>query len=291
MTRISFPGLATPPLALLFLLTLGLQGCGDGETEVSDGSPAPRTRVTLTGSSTMAPVVLEIAKGFEARNPAIRIDVQTGGSGRGIRDARTGTADIGMASRELKPGEDGLRTIPLARDGLAFITHANNPVKNLTREQIRRIYLGETGNWRDVGGPDQVIVLVHKAEGRGTLDMFLTYFELDNTKIKPDVIVGDNAQGVKTVAGSAGAIGYVSLGPAQAAAEEGTAIRLLDFDGRTPTLTGIERGEYPVSRNLNFILGKDPEGAVKDFIGFALSEDSQAVIRSFSFSPVASPLS
>lgn len=98
-------------------------------------------KITLTGSSTIAPLVSEIAKRFEQRHAAVRVDVQTGGSSRGITDATRGTADIGMSSRALTdPEQAELVSYTLARDGVCLLVHASNPVENLTDDQIRAIY-------------------------------------------------------------------------------------------------------------------------------------------------------
>ncbi|MBN8910485.1 MAG: substrate-binding domain-containing protein, partial [Rhizobiales bacterium] len=85
-------------------------------------------KIVLTGSSTIAPLMSEIGKRFEERNPDVRVDVQTGGSSRGITDARSGLADIGMVSRALKSGESDLKNFTVARDGVGIILNGANPV-------------------------------------------------------------------------------------------------------------------------------------------------------------------
>ena len=96
-------------------------------------------RITLTGSSTVAPLISEVAKRFEKLHPAVRVDVQTGGSSRGIIDAMRGTATIGMSSRTLKPVEvEKVREHIIARDGIAILVHASNAIANLTDAQVPR---------------------------------------------------------------------------------------------------------------------------------------------------------
>ena len=92
------------------------------------GVQAADNRLILTGSSTVAPLVLEMAKRYEQQHPQVRIDVQTGGSTRGVNDTRTGLAHIGMASRNLKPTETGLRVHTIAIDGVGIIVHRSNPI-------------------------------------------------------------------------------------------------------------------------------------------------------------------
>ena len=213
---------------VLLLLSLSLAACSGSES--ADSAPDGLSgRLTLTGSSTVAPLASEIAQRFEARHPGVRVDVQTGGSSRGIRDARAGTADIGMASRSLKEGEgDGLRAHQIAVDELAVILHATYPVATLSDAQIKSIYLGEVSNWQEVGGHDAPITVVNKAAGRATLDVFVAYYDLDERAIDADVVIGDNEQGVMTVSGNPDAIGYVSVGTARYNAGEGVPIRILD---------------------------------------------------------------
>jgi phosphate transport system substrate-binding protein len=176
---------------------------------------ATQGKLVITGSSTMAPLVSEIGKRFESLHPGTRIDVQTGGSSRGIADTVNGLADIGMVSRALKPQEHALHGATIAHDGITMILHKTNPVHELTDKQIKAIYTGEITNWKTVGGPDAPITVVNKAEGRSTLELFLQYLQLSNRAIRAHVIIGDNEQGIKTIAGNPHAIGYVSVGTAQ----------------------------------------------------------------------------
>ncbi len=142
------------------------------------------TELRLSGSSTIAPLILEIAQRFEKQHPGITVDVQTGGSGKGIADVRTGIAEIGMASRGLKGDEQDLTATTMARDGVGFIVHKSNPVTELSRQQIIDIYQDRIGNWSDLGGPELPIVVVHKAEGRATLEVFLEHFKIANRRFK-----------------------------------------------------------------------------------------------------------
>ncbi len=115
---------------------------------------ADTQKLVLTGSSTVAPLALEIGKRFEQRNPGVRVDVQTGGSTRGVNDARTGLADIGMASRALKSDEGDLTSYRIAMDGIGIILHRDNPVHELSDGQIRAIYTGKITNWKSLCGTD-----------------------------------------------------------------------------------------------------------------------------------------
>jgi phosphate transport system substrate-binding protein len=243
-------------------------------------------KLTLTGSSTIAPLCNEIAKRFERLHPAVRIDVQTGGSGKGIADARSGVADIGMASRALRDDETDLAAHPIAADGVGVIVHESNSVHALTDQEVVGIYSDRINNWRDVGGMDLPITVVHKAEGRATLEVFLDYFAMENPDVRPDVIVGDNEHGVKTVAGSEGAIGYVSIGTAEADAKSGLPIRLLPIAGVGATTQNVASGKFPMSRPLNLITTYSPSKLATQFIEFCQSTEVHDLIASQFFVPI-----
>tara|TARA_R110002073_G_scaffold161212_1_gene316807 strand:+ start:409 stop:1239 length:831 start_codon:yes stop_codon:yes gene_type:complete len=236
-------------------------------------------KLVLTGSSTVAPLVGELARRFELVNSGVRIDVQTGGSSRGINDTRNAIADIGMVSRALKQQEKDLYAFTIALDGISIILHASNRVAELSRQQIVDIYSGKITNWKMVGGQDAHITVVNKAEGRSTLELFLNYLKLRNSEIQPHVIIGDNQQGIKTVAGNPNSIGYVSIGAAEYEVGHGVAIKLLPLDGIDASVTNVRRGIFPLSRPLNLITNSVPTGLVKDFIEFARSKQVNDLVE------------
>jgi len=247
---------------------------------------ADEQRLTLTGSSTVAPLALEIGKRFEEKNPGVRVDVQSGGSSRGVADARSGKADIGMASRELVASEQDLFAHTIALDGIALIVHASNPIKTLSDEQAKAIYTGKINNWKQINGQDKPITVVNKAEGRSTLDLFLSHYKLVNSEIKASVVIGDNQQGIKTVAGNPYAIGYVSVGTAEFEASNSTPIKLLPMAGVAATVKQIQSRNFPLSRPLNFITKAPPKGLAKRFIDFAQSEAVHDLIAEQYFVPI-----
>ncbi|SCY66052.1 phosphate ABC transporter substrate-binding protein, PhoT family [Nitrosospira sp. Nl5] len=244
-------------------------------------------KLVLTGASTIAPLAGELARRFESLHPATRIDVQTGGSARGINDVRNGVADIGMVSRALKPEERGLHAHAIALDGVGIILHGSNPIAALRRQQIIDIYTGKIVNWKDVGGQDARITVVNKAEGRSTLELFLSYLKLKNSDIRPHVIIGDNVQGIKTVAGNTNAIGYVSIGTAEYETGHGTPIKLLPLDSITASVASVRNGTFPLSRPLNLVTRGMPKGLVRDFIKFARSEQVHDLVKAQYFVPIS----
>ncbi len=233
---------------------------------------AKDNRLTLSGSSTVAPLALEIAKRYELNHPGVRINVQTGGSSRGISDTRRRLSDIGMVSRKLKSDEQDLTAFLIALDGIGVITHKSNQVPEVSDEEIIDIYQGNVHKWDVLGGADLPITVVNKAEGRSTLELFLRYFSLKNSQIKAHVVIGDNQQGIKTVSGIPGAIGYVSIGAAEFEVARGTKIRLLPMAGQPASVLAVAQGVYPLSRELNFVIKDKPVGLIKDFLNFAQSD-------------------
>lgn len=258
------------------LVLLLLTGCGSGSS--------PTIRVT--GASTIGPLATELGKAFEAAHPHVRVDVQTGGSSRGINDTRGGLNDLGMVSRPLKDDESDLTAYPLALDGITVIVHANNPIAALTRAQIVAIFTGKVTNWQQVGGPDAPISVVNKEEGRSTLELFCSYYQLKNSDIVAHAVIGDNLQGIKTVVASPHAIGYVSVGTAEYEAARGIPIKLLPIDGVAATSANIANGTFPLARPLNLVAKSPPEGVVKEFLQFATSPAAHRFVVENGFVPL-----
>jgi len=265
----------TPILAFITLASVMLMapGCGEQESGASSSGSGDglQGRLVLTGSSTVAPLAGEIAKRFEKLHPEVRVDVQTGGSSRGIADAKRGTADVGMASRALKPQETDLTAHTIAMDGVGMILHRDNPIQSLTDEQVVAIYTGHVSNWSQVGGVDAPITVVNKADGRATLEVFLNHLGLASPDIKASVIIGDNQQGIRTVAGDINAIGYVSVGAADYEIGRGVPIRLLPMDGVEATTANVRNGSFPMSRPLNLVTYGSVSPLSLAFIDFARS--------------------
>ncbi|MBT2295596.1 phosphate ABC transporter substrate-binding protein [Pseudomonas fluorescens] len=236
-------------------------------------------KIIISGASTIAPLVAEIAKRYERENPGIQIDVQSGGSSRGIADARSGLADIGMVSRDLKASERELTDYPIARDGIAVIVHKSNPIQALSKEQVRNIYLGHIANWNALGGADMPITVVNKAGGRSTLELFAGFMNLEPADIKANIVIGENEQGIKTVANSPGAIGYVSIGAAEYSERSGTALKLILLDGQVASTQNVADNKYALSRTLNLVTKGRPGVAVLHFIEYVQSASAKDLVE------------
>ena len=275
------------PISIGLASCILLQSCGKPPQAANQSTNTLQGKLVLTGSSTIAPLTSEIAKRYEAEHPQVRIDVQTGGSSRGIADARQKVADIGMVSRSLKDNEKDLQAFTIAKDGVSVIVNSDNPVKSLTDKQIVDIYTNKINNWKQVGGKDAPITVVNKAEGRSTLELFAGHFKLKTKDIKADVVIGDNEQGIKTVAGNPNAIGYVSIGSGEYAATNKSPVKLLPVEGVAASIANVSNGTFPISRPLNLVTNEPPTGLTKNFIDFARSKGVQDIIQEQYFVPVS----
>lgn len=255
------------------------------------GASAITGQVKLSGSSTVAPVILEIAKRFEALHSSVRIDVETGGSQKGINDLLRGKIDIAMVSRPLRDKEESdekLKGFLLARDGLCLVVHKSNPVSSLSRNDLLSIYRGQTRNWREVGGDDRDIVVVTKAEGRATLDVFLAETGLKVPEIAAQVVVGENLQAIKVVAGNKGAIAFISVGAAAASEKAGVPVKRLSLGSGAPTVENVAAGKYTPARPLLLVVRSDVvlSPLARAFIDYALSQDVHDLIVRSGYAPI-----
>jgi phosphate transport system substrate-binding protein len=265
--------------ALLFAV---LAACTPEPPGNERGDAALQGRLVITGSSTVAPLVNEIGRRFESRYPGTRIDVQTGGSSRGIADLRRGTAGLGMVSRSLTAGEDDFTAHTIALDGIAMIVHRDNPVSTLSDADIVALFTGALRAWP---GSDRPVTVVNKAEGRATLELFLGYFGLDSADIRASIVIGDNQQGIRTVAGDPDAIAYVSIGTALFEAARGTPIRPLPLNGIDATLANVRSGRFALARPLNLVTRGAIPPLTQAFIEFAQSTAVADLVEAQNFVP------
>ena len=243
---------------------------------------AQQQNITINGSTSVQPLAEELVKAFKTKNPNVKIDVQGGGSGVGIKSANDGVVDIGMSSRELKAEEKGLKEFKIAIDGIAVIVNPANGITNLTMEQIQKIYTGEITDWSQIGGKAGKITVVTREEGSGTRGAFieLTKVEVTENDKKVDktaataITQGSTGAVMTTVASDPNAIGYASFG----AAAENTAIKMISVNDVATSAENIYAGSYKISRPFLMLTKEEPAGAVKEFIDFILSAEGQEVV-------------
>lgn len=257
--------------------------------------PAGPQNLVVTGSRAMAPLVKDIGQRFQESRPGVRVDVQAGtvqagapggGSDRGVQDARTGLADVGMVARPLRADEAALHPFPVGHDGIVFVVHQTNPVPGLSTEQVVRLYTKQSTNWALIGGKDGPVTVLSQAEGSSALDVFLTRFKLKVGQVRADQTTFLSTQAIKAVAERPGAVAFVSSGAADAAVATGTPVRILPLDGVTATAETVRAGTYPLVRPLYLVTRAPPSGLAKEFIDFAQSPDVRDLVAKFHFVPL-----
>lgn len=241
----------------------------DSTSENSDGLEI----VSVVGSTTVQPVAQDAADAFMAQNPNIQVEIQGVGSSAGVQAAHDGTADIGAASRELKGDELewGLTEHVIAHDAIAVVINPNNPVENLTLEEVNKIFTGEIENWSEVGGPDEDIIVISREEGSGTRSAFQEIVGFEEPSEL--ALINDGNGAVKAnLATQEYGIGYISLGIVD------DSVKAVSVDNVTPSLETTKSGEYPISRNLLMITTDDVSESATSYLDFLLSDEGQEIV-------------
>jgi phosphate transport system substrate-binding protein len=226
-----------------------------------------------------------VARRFMKLHPDVQIEVHTGGSGRGIEDARRGVADLGMASRALNGNERDLFGFPVARDGVCLIVHKENPVPALSDELVGDIFRGRVTNWKEAGGPDAPIIVVNRSPGRGEVEVISDFYRLPYADIRAAAVAGDNQEGIRRVANDRHAITYMSLGESERCQRAGVAVKPLPVHGVPATSQQVRAGNFPVARPLTLVGRGLPTGLAKHFLDFALSSEVTDLIEQYNFVP------
>ena len=272
-------------LLLAAVLTLALAACGSkNDTNTNDNSndtnndnaPAAVTGTVATdGSTSMEKVIGALSESFMANNADTTVTYNPTGSGAGITAVQEGTCDIGLSSRALKDEEKaaGLKETVLAYDGIAIIVHPDNPVSDLTIEQIAQLYTGEITNWKDVGGNDAEVVLIGREAASGTRDGFES---ITGTKEKCQYRQELTSTGdvITAVSQNPDAIGYASLASIK------DSVKALNVDGVTPSEATVKDGSYKVQRPFVLVTaeGKALTPVAQAFFYYATSSDAAAII-------------
>lgn len=244
-----------------------------------------RRIITISGSTSIQPIAEELADAFteaDELNNDIRIDVQGGGSTQGIKDVSEGTSHIGTSSRDLMDDEKALNLTEhiIAHDGISIVIHPDNPVENLTKDQIAKIFKGEIKNWQEVGGSDMEILVVSREEGSGTRSAFEEILKLEkkegNNKIslvRPDALIADGTGAIKAnIAVKKNAIGYTSLGFVD------NSLKAVKVDGVECTSDNIKSKDYSISRPFIMLTKGEMSPEVKVFIDFIMGSEGQEII-------------
>ena len=256
-------------------------GCGQ---KANDNGTTTDGTVSTDGSTSMEKVIGALGESFMEANSGTTFTYNPTGSGSGIQAVSEGRCDIGLSSRALKDDEkaSGLKETVVALDGIAIIVNPQNPVKDLSLEQIAKIYTGEITNWKDVGGEDAEIVLIGREAGSGTRDGFESITETkDACQYRQELTSTGDV--ITTVSQNPNAIGYASL----AAIKD--SVKALTVNGVAPTEATVKDGTYLVQRP--FVLVTKEGAALSEtaqkFFDFATSADAASIISAAGAVPVA----
>ena len=270
-------------LALTLVMALSLVACGNSNSDNSGdnaadnngGDAAITGTVSTDGSTSMEKVIGALSESFMAANGGVTVNYNPTGSGSGITAVQEGTCDIGLSSRALKDEEKaaGLKETVLAYDGIAIIVHPDNPVSDLTLEQIAKLYTGEITNWKDVGGNDAEVVLIGREAASGTRDGFESITGTkDKCRYRQELTSTGDV--ITAVSQNPDAIGYASLASIK------DTVKALNVDGVTPGEATVKDGSYKVQRPFVLVTvdGKALSPAAQAFFDYATSSDAASII-------------
>ncbi len=256
-----------------------LAGCGASGT--SGGSDTQT--VSTDGSTSMEKVIGFLSEAYMEEHEDIKVTYNPTGSSSGIQAVSEGRCDIGLASRDLKAEEqeEGLTAAVIAIDGIGIIVNPDNPITDLSVEQVSKIYTGEISSWKEVGGEDVPIVCIGREAASGTRDGFE---EVTGTKDQCSYSQELTSTGdvVQTVAGNPNAIGYASV------ASVNDSVKAVSIEGIEPTTDAIQNGQYKIQRDFLLVTKKDTplSQAAQDFFDFASSEQADDLITEAGAVPV-----
>lgn len=286
-------------LIALAIVVLLLSACTSENAGTNSTNPA--YYIENKGSDTIVNLALAWAEAYQGKHPDVSIAVTGGGSGTGIAALINKTVDLANASREIKAEEsaeaqaNGVDPIEhiIARDAIAVIVNPENPISELTLQQISDIYSGKINNWSEIGGEDRPIVRLSRETNSGTHVYFLeTVLRLGDSESKTlfstDTLLLPSSEGIiAEVRQNPNAIGYDGLGYVPddlkmiaIATEEGGAYVL-------PSSKTVDNKTYPIARDLYMYTDGQPTGVIKEYLDWILSSEAQAIVEELGFVPVS----
>ncbi len=283
-------------VGLLLLLTACSATPGDST------SPSASTYIQNKGSDTIVNLALAWAEAYQKVKPEVRISVTGGGSGTGLTALISGTVDIANASRKIKTEEikaaeaNGIEPVEhvIARDAIAVIVNPQNPIGELSLEQISRIYRGEVTNWSELGGEDRPIVRLSRETNSGThvyfLEEVIRLGDKDNKEIfSADTLLLPSSEGIiSEVSENPNAIGYDGLGYVTDHVKMVAVARTADQPYVLPSVESVNSGQYPISRDLYMYARGDAPQIVLDYLAWILSPAAQQIVTDLGFVPILS---
>ena len=237
--------------------------------------------IRVGGSTSVNPLMEMFQEAYANVNENISITVSATGSGDGIRNAASGTYDLGMSSRELTAAEMGTDIVPVivAMDGIAVIVNNSNPVSNLTAEQINQIYTGEITLWEDLGdaaqGKTGAIAVISRESGSGTRGAFEEILGFQDQLVSGASIINSTGAIKAAVTGNVDAIGYISLGSVD------NSSKALNVGGVAATAANVKTGTYVIARPFILMHQRSvaPNSQTSAFLNWILGPEGQAIVQ------------
>ena len=290
---------STPIRLSLLALAAAAVACGGGGQQAA--KPA-KTIIQNKGSDTMVNVAQVWAEEYAKAAPGVEVEVSGGGSGVGIAALLKGAVDIANASRDIKPGEmeqaeknTGQKPVGfnVGYDALAVYVHKDNPLSEITLEQLSDLYAegGKTTRWSELGVKipgvsDDTIVRVSRQSSSGTYEFFREH-ALGNKDFRlGSRDLSGSKEVVELVGGTLTAIGYSGMGYATPAVKMLKVAAKAGAPAVAPTVAGVHDGTYPMARSLHLYTLGEPQGAVKQYIDWILSDAGQKVVEESGYVPV-----
>jgi phosphate transport system substrate-binding protein len=255
-------------LGAFWLGAISLAACGEPLA-----TPEP-VFLRAAGSTTMAPLVSELAESFTGQSPLVNIDVAGQGTRYGLDELAAGRADMALASWLPANLEHQWRVTTIARDGIAIVVHPSNRVEGLGLLQLQDLFAGRVYEWSGVGGEraQGQVQVVSREAGSGTRDAFESLL-MEGSGVTPLAVVAPSSEAVfEYVASHPEAIGYLSMGWAS------SGVKVLSIEGELPTSESAELGSYPLSRDLWLVTGASPSEPLDAFQHFVLGPAGQQIV-------------
>jgi len=245
--------------------------------------------IVIKGSTTVLPIAQKVAEAYMKEHPDVKITISGGGSGNGIKALIDGSTDIADSSRFIKEKEvklaieRGAYPVPfaVAYDCIVPVVHPSNPVKNISMEQLKDVYMGKIKNWKEMGGPDRPIVVISRDTSSGTYEVWHEKV-LKKERVFPGALLqASNGAIVQAVSKNKNAIGYIGLGYME------ESVKALTVDGVQGSEQTTLSGTYPVSRALYMFTAGWPKGDTMKFINYVIHpEKGQKLVREIGFVPL-----
>ena len=287
---------------LLLLLILSASGCRPQAQNPENGTSGTYY-IENKGSDTLVNLALAWAERYQQIRPEVRLAVTGGGSGTGIAAILNGTVDIANASRQITEEElraaERMGTTPrefvVSQDAIAVVVHLQNPIDQLTIQQISDIYSGAINNWSEIGGEDRPIVRLSRETNSGTHVYFLEEVLRqgnpdDTTLFSQDTLLLPSSEGITSeVKDNPNAIGYEGLGYITPDMKVLAIARSAGEPYVLPTIETVNDQTYPIARDLYMYTPGEPSGVVADYMNWILSDEAQQIVAELGFVPVRQP--